>query len=94
MFGAMDMDANDNPTAQTEADEHDTIGGMLASALNMEDEISGGVYQDYLDRKRWPEQLDDETYAEVAKRLTVLVEDTVKHQKIIQALVREHGEED
>ena len=94
MFGAMDMDANDNPTAQTEDDEHDTIGGMLASALNMEDEISGGVYQDYLDRKRWPEQLDDETYAEIAKRLTVLVEDTVKHQKIIQALVREHGEED
>jgi len=94
MFSAMDMDASDNPTAQTETNEHDTIGGMLASALNMEDEISGGVYQDYLNRKRWPEQLDDETYAEITKRLTVLVEDTVKHQKTIQALVREHGEED
>jgi len=94
MFGAMDMDANDNSTAQTHTHEHDTVGGMLASALNMEDEISGGVYQDYLDRKRWPEQLDDETFAEITKRLTVLVEDTTKHKKIIQALVREHGEED
>jgi hypothetical protein len=90
----MDMDANDNPTAQTQTNEHDTVGGMLASALNMEDEISGGVYQNYLDRKRWPEQLDDETFADIAKRLTVLVEDTIKHKKIIQALVREHGKED
>ena len=90
----MDMDAHDNSTAQTQTNEHDTIGGMLASALNMEDEISGGVYRDYLDRKRWPEQIDDETFAEITKRLTVLVEDTIKHQKIIQALVREHGKED
>jgi hypothetical protein len=94
MFSTMDKDANDNPTAQTNTDKHETIGGMLASALNMEDEISGGVYEDYLDRKRWPEQLDDEVFAEISKRLTVLIEDTVKHKKIIQALVREHGREE
>ena len=90
----MDMDAKDNPTAQTETNEHETIGGMLASALNMEDEISGGVYQDYMDRKNWPKQLDDETFAEITRRLAVLVKDTIKHKKIIQALVREHGNED
>jgi len=71
--------------------KQDTIGGVLASALNMEDDISGGVYQDYMSRKHWPERLDEEAFAEIRKRLTVLIEDTKKHKKILQALVREHA---
>lgn len=57
----------------------------------MEDEISSGVYEDYLNRQHWPGQPDDVTLAEIKQRLAVLIEDTNKHKKILQALVREHG---
>jgi hypothetical protein len=82
----MTMDANHNSPSN-----HDAIAGVLASALNMEDDISSGVYDDYLNRSYWPEQLDEGTFAEIRQRLTVLIEDTRKHKKIIEALVREHG---
>jgi hypothetical protein len=91
MFGIMRMRA-DNPAGDgSNAAKHKTIGGMLTSALNMEDEISSGVYQDYLSRRRWPETLDDNVFLNIQRRLTVLIEDTKKHKKILQALVREHG---
>lgn len=72
---------------------HETIGGMLAAALNMEDEISSGVYEDYMDRRHWTEQLDDDAFVEIRRRLTVLIEDTKKHKKILQALVNEYGKD-
>jgi hypothetical protein len=69
----------------------DTISGVLASALNMEDEISGGVYQDYLNPKNWPAELDKDVYLDIRKRLTVLIQGTEKHKKILQGLRREYG---
>jgi len=91
MFGLMNMRA-DNPAGDgSGAAEHETIGGMLASALNMEDEISSGVYEDYLDHRHWPEELGDDVFVEIKRRLTVLIEDTKKHKKILQALGREYG---
>jgi hypothetical protein len=67
------------------------MAGVLAAAVNMEEDISGGVYRDYLRRENWPAQLDDEVFAEVRKRLTVLLKDIEKHKRIISALVKEHG---
>ncbi len=71
--------------------KHKTMGGVLATALNMEDDLSGGVYTDYLDRRRWPEQLDDEVYAEIEKRLFLLIQGITKHRKILKALVEQYG---
>jgi hypothetical protein len=85
MLWMMTMDADHNSSSN-----HETIAGVLTSGLNMEDEISSGVYEDYLDRKRWPAQLSNEAFAEVKRRLTVLIDDTKKHMKILHALVREH----
>ncbi|MDI6450276.1 hypothetical protein [Anaerobaca lacustris] len=94
MLGAMstreDNLADDGPHAR----RHETVGGMLTSALNMEDEISSGVYEDYLDHRHWPAQLDDDVFVEIGRRLTVLIDDTKKHKKILQALVNEYGKDE
>lgn len=67
------------------------MGGFLTAALNMEDQISRGMYEDYMARAKWPAGIDDKTFEQIKKRLTTLVEDTKKHSKILQALVREHA---
>lgn len=87
----MNAEADHNPTPQPQPEKRETIGGVLAAALNMEDDISNGVYEDYMHRHQWPRQLDDAVFAEIRKRLTVLIDDTRKHKKILQALVREYG---
>lgn len=67
---------------------------MLASALNMEDDISSGVYEDYLDRRHWPDELEEGVFADIQRRLIVLIDDTKKHKKILQALVSEYGKDE
>jgi hypothetical protein len=91
MVHGMSTDADHNATGKSSADKHETIGGVLVSALDMEDQISSGVYEEYLNRQHWPGQLDDATLVEIKQRLAVLIEDTKKHKKILQALVKEHG---
>ena len=86
----MSHTADDNSAQTPKASPPDTMGGVLTSALSMEDEISSGVYDEYLERGHWPEQLNDEAFAQIKQRLIVLIEDTKKHKKILQALVREH----
>lgn len=71
--------------------EPDTLGGVLTAAVNMEEDISAGVYRDYLDPGNWPDQLDEKAFAEIRKRLTVLLKGIEQHKRIIRALVREHG---
>lgn len=87
----MNTSGTGNVANDPDATRRDTIGGVLAAAVNMEEDISAGVYRDYLSRRNWPEQLDGEVFAEIRRRLTVLVEGIEKHKRIINALVREHG---
>jgi|GEM_PF-532405 len=94
MLGAMSTREDNLADDGSHAPRHETIGGMLTSALNMEDEISSGVYEDYLDRRHWPEQLVDDAFVEIRRRLSVLIEDTKKHKKILQALVNEYGKDE
>lgn len=86
----MDKPAN-HRDGRAKAGEPQTVGGLLTAALNMEDQISRGVYEDYMDRANWPAQMDENTFAQIKKRLTTLVEDTKKHSSILQALMREHA---
>ena len=87
----MNTSGTENVARDPDAAKQDTIGGVLAAAVRMEEDISGGVYRDYLRRQNWPEQLDEEVFAEIRKRLTMLTKGTERHKRTIDALVREHG---
>jgi hypothetical protein len=63
-----------------------TIAGVLASALDMEDEIAHSVYRDYMKRELWPKELTDETFETIRGHLTVLLNETSKHRRMIQTL--------
>jgi len=65
-----------------------TIAGYLASALDMEEQISGGVYQDYLDAKNWPANLKPKSFKTIRDYLTILIKDTEKHKKMLSDLNR------
>ena len=76
---------------RTGANGPQTVAGLLTTALNMEDQIGGGVYEEYRDRAHWPATLDEQVFSQIRERLTTLIEDTRKHRKILEALIREHG---
>jgi hypothetical protein len=63
-----------------------TVAGVLASALDMEDQMSHSVYRDYLNRNLWPKPLSDEAFAQIRKMLTILLNDTAKHERMITTL--------
>jgi Mg2+ and Co2+ transporter CorA len=86
-------DSGSHPGERPKAGQRKTIGGILASALDMEDQISQGVYEDYLDRSKWPSQFDEGVFQDIRERLTTLVEDTKKHRKILEALSREYDDQ-
>lgn len=69
-----------------------TLGGYLASALNMEDAISNGIYLDYLDAKNWPGNVSPAAFEKIKGWLNILIDDTKKHRKIIAGLLQNYGE--
>ena len=71
-----------------------TISGLLVSALGMEDEVTHSVYGDYMERKNWPVELKDETFEEIRKNLTILLDDTKRHRNIIKNLQSKLGCDD
>lgn len=85
------MENNHTIDGKPTQDRRKTLAGYLASALNMEDEISNGIYLDYLKTRNWPGTISHDTFREIATRLTVLIDDTKKHRKIIEALLKDHG---
>ena len=82
----------ENATAHFEKAKR--ISGLLISALDMEDEIAHGVYRDYMERKNWPAELKDETFEEIRKNLTILLDDTKRHRNIIKNLQSKLGCDD
>jgi hypothetical protein len=74
--------------------EPNKIGGILLSALDMEDEIAHSIYRDYLDRGNWPADLKDETFERIREYLTTLLDDTGRHRKIIKHLQSKLGDND
>ena len=53
-----------------------TIGNLLLSALDMEDEIAHSIYRDYLNHDNWPEGVKPELFEEISKHLNVLLKET------------------
>ena len=57
------------------------IAGFLASALDIEDDMSRSVYGDFLNRKNWPVSLDADAFEEIKNLLMILIEETEEHKK-------------
>jgi hypothetical protein len=70
------------------------MAGFLASALNMEDQISGGVYEDYMRPENWPGGLSDGVFGQIKSRLTTLIRDTKRHREILQRLSKANGHDE
>jgi retron-type reverse transcriptase len=67
------------------------LANFLASALDIEEEISNSVYKDYVDAKNWPKNLKPEVFQNIRQYLNTLIEDTQKHKKIIRELIEQYG---
>ncbi len=80
------MQSTEIRKAESHRREHRTTAGLLLSALDMEDDIAHSVYRDYMDRKNWPASLRDETFQEICKYLTTLLDDTERHRNMIKSL--------
>ena len=57
------------------------IAGFLASALDIEDDMSMDVYGEYLDRETWPVDLDEKVFEMIKNLVAVLIEETEGHKK-------------
>jgi len=65
---------------------HDLIAGFLASALDLEDKMSGNVYGEYLKRVIWPPDLEEEEFEIIKEYLNVLIQETEQHKKAFLSL--------
>ena len=83
--------AENKDTNEPAGYKQETLANFLASSLDMEDEISNSVYKDYMDAKNWPKNLKPETFQKIREYLTVLIEDTRRHRKIILGLIEQYG---
>ncbi len=89
----MNENTANNDTERPAGQKPKTIAGYLASAMDMEDEISNGVYKDYMDLDNWPAGIDLDVFQEIRKHLTTLIEDTRRHRKIVQGLIKQYGKD-
>jgi hypothetical protein len=87
----MDADMDNSGAIHSDTGKNHTIRDILASALNMEDEISSGVYQEYLKAENWPPGMNKDVFLQIRKRLTILIQGVEKHKKTLQALSKECG---
>ncbi|OGZ22797.1 MAG: hypothetical protein A3A08_01310 [Candidatus Nealsonbacteria bacterium RIFCSPLOWO2_01_FULL_41_9] len=62
------------------------IAGFLASALDIEDDMSTSVYGEYLSRETWPVDLDEKVFKMITNLVTVLIEETEGHKKAFLGL--------
>ena len=86
----MAENTNNINTIKTTPDKEKILANFLASALDMEDEVSIGVYKDYMDAKNWPKNIKPEILQSIKQYLTVLIEDTRKHRQIILGLMQKY----
>jgi hypothetical protein len=82
-----------NSTDEPLEPKPETLAGFLASALDMEDEISNSVYKDYMDPDNWPPGLDLNVFRQIRKHLNILIQDTRRHRKIILGLIKKYGKD-
>ncbi len=74
---------------ETKVNDLKTLGHFLSSALHLEEQFSSSVYRDYLDREDWPADLNPDVFEQIRQRLTILVEDSAKHEQVLHGLSRD-----
>ena len=84
---------NSDDTHKSAGNKPKTIACFLASAIDMEDKLSHSVYRDYMAPENWPQKLKPEIFEKIRQYLSVLIEDTMKHRKIILALIQKYGQD-
>ncbi|MHC4569343.1 MAG: ferritin family protein [Planctomycetota bacterium] len=67
-----------------------TLGHFLSSALHLEEQFSSSVYRDYLDPEDWPVDLNPDVFEKIRQHLTVLIEDSMKHEQLLHGLARQY----
>jgi hypothetical protein len=72
--------------------KQDTLANFLTAALDMEDEIASGVYKDYVKAENWPKNLKPEVFQQIKEYLTILIDDTRRHKKIIEGLIKQNDQ--
>jgi rubrerythrin len=87
----MNDDANNKNANRQDGSSPKTLAGFLTSAIDMEEQVSDSVYRDYLDRANWPIDLKPDVFQTIRKHLTVLIEDSKKHSKILRTLTERYG---
>jgi hypothetical protein len=73
--------------------KQDTLANFLTAALDMEDEVASSVYKDYVNAKNWPKNLNPEAFQKIKEYLTILIEDTQRHRKIIAELIKQYDQD-
>lgn len=84
----MDKDAGNNE----QSGKVKTVGGYIAAAIDIEERLSVGVYNDYLKREMWPAELKQETFDTIKNHLMTLIKDTARHKKILSDLEKLYDE--
>ncbi|MFA5744833.1 MAG: hypothetical protein WC887_01325 [Candidatus Paceibacterota bacterium] len=68
------------------------IGNYLVSALDMEDQMSIGVYGEYTQKSAWPDTLSDEAFENIQKLLKIVIEETEGHKRAFSELQKKLNE--
>ncbi len=92
-FKIMNENTTNNGEEKSAGQKPKIIAGYLASAMNLEDEISDSVYREYMDPARWPPGVDMNVFQEIQKCLTTLIEDTKKHRITLNELIEKYGKD-
>jgi len=89
----MSNDLDKQNSKKREKGGPETIAGYLASALDMEEEISNSVYRDYMNREYWPNNLEADAFESIRRHLAVLINDTARHKKMILELQKQRADD-
>jgi hypothetical protein len=89
----MAENTGNNSATKPAGSKEKILSNYLASALDLEDEVSNSVYNDYMDAKNWPKNIKPEVFQSIKQYLNILIEDTRKHRQIILGLMQKYGQD-
>jgi len=92
-FKIMNENTTNNDEEKAAGQKPKIIAGYLASAMDLEDELSDSVYSEFMDPARWPPGVDMNVFQEIQKCLTTLIEDTKRHRITLNELIEKYGKD-
>jgi len=71
-----------NGEKQSDNEQIEFIGNYILAAMDIEDKILESTYFDYLDRNKWPEELNKKAFSSIIKLLKLLIDETREHHRM------------